>query len=400
MQLREPGRPPATPQSGACVARDLSLSTLDGVAFSVMVGLGEVYFVAFALVERLGSHRRWCVVSATAQALAFAPMITGAALGRMPVLALFASATAYHAAGLASGPAWSTWIESLVPRRVRARYFARRARMMQAATLGALLVGGALLELGRRHDRRLVAYALVFTLALAARLCSSRLLARHGEGDVDLARAPAPLDPARDLVRLATGPEAHLVRYLALVTVSVQISAPFFTPYVLRDLGWSYGELVLLSATALVAKIVAAPLFGELAGRIGARRLLVVGGLAIVPIGALMIVSRSLAWILVVQVISGVAWAAYELASLLILFDGIPRAERTRLLTMQNLVTACATVAGSLFGALVASTVAAPGEVYPTLFCVSSAARLATVFFLTRVPARPASALPAPARAA
>lgn len=414
---------------GPGVSRDLTLSTLDGVGFSVMVGLGEVYIVAFALalgfdeilaglvaslplvagavlqlasprmVERLGSHRRWCVWSATTQALAFAPLVVGAVLGRMPVLFVFAAATAYHAAGLASGPAWNTWIESLVPRRIRARYFARRARTMQAATLGALLVGGALLELGRRHEQRLPAYAVLFTLALVARLCSSRFLAHHSEHDA-LARAPASADLARDLKRLATGPEARLIRYLALVTMSVQISAPFFTPYVLRDLKWSYGELTLLSATALVAKLVAAPLFGELAAKIGTRRLLVVGGLAIVPIGALMTVSRSLAWILVVQVISGVAWAAYELASLLILFEGIPREARTRLLTVQNLVTACATVTGSLFGAFVASRLAAPGYVYPTLFCVSSLARLLTLFALVRVPEHHAPALPVAARAA
>ncbi len=34
--------------------------------------------------------------------------------------------------GLATGPAWNTWIGTIVPRSVRARFFSRRSRVSQA----------------------------------------------------------------------------------------------------------------------------------------------------------------------------------------------------------------------------------------------------------------------------
>jgi MFS family permease len=133
--------------------------------FSVMVGAGETYFPAFALalgvdkvtaglvatvpmllgaalqlvspwaVRRLGSNGRWVAWTAVAQAASFVPLIVAAALGAIPTLLLFAVVSMYWAAGFASGPAWTTWIETLVPARIRERYFARRTVWCYVALL-------------------------------------------------------------------------------------------------------------------------------------------------------------------------------------------------------------------------------------------------------------------------
>jgi MFS family permease len=70
----------------------------------------------------------------------------------------------------------------------------------------------------------------------------------------------------------------------------------------------------------------------------------------------------------------------------LLFFESIPEFERTSVLTTYNLGHAMATVVGSLIGGLMLAVMGKSPGVYLSIFCVSSAARLATVALLTRVP--------------
>ena len=125
--------------------RDLRASLGDGAGYGGMVGFGETYFSAFALavglgelmaglvaslpllaggilqtisplaIRWLGSHKRWVVCCATTQSLTFVPLIVAACRGHLSEAGLLWIAAVYWAAGLATGPAWNTWIGTIVP---------------------------------------------------------------------------------------------------------------------------------------------------------------------------------------------------------------------------------------------------------------------------------------------
>jgi MFS family permease len=144
----------------------------------------------------------------------------------------------------------------------------------------------------------------------------------------------------------------------------------------------------------------------------GARRLLWIGGVAIVPISGLWIAcdwfssavttidvplglatlqipfSPEMAYIAVVQLISGLAWAAYELGMLLMFFEAIPRQDRASVLTFYNFGNAAALVVGGLIGATVLQLGGETHATYLALFGLSSCARACTVLLLRGAPDR------------
>ena len=81
------------------------------------------------------------------------------------------------------------------------------------------------------------------------------------------------------------------------------------------------------------------------------------------------------------------AWGANDLASLMLFFETIPREKRVGVLTVFNLASAAATVAGSLLGAVLLATLGAGRETYLALFALSTLARAAGLLLLARVPA-------------
>lgn len=420
---KDPVSPQASPRRSDATSRprrplraDLHSSCSDATAYGGMVGLGETYLPAFVLaiglgeltagligslplvagglmqtvspyaVRFLGSHKRWVVTCAAVQACAYVPLALAAVWGTISIPAIFAIATLYWAAGLATGPAWNTWIGTIVPKSVRARYFAVRTRWSQAAIFLGFVVSGLTLQYAGSAGRLLTAYAVLFTAAAACRAISVLHLCRQSE--------PTPIPsnmrhvPICSLLHhLKNRQGGRLLVYLIAVQASVQMSGPYFTPFMFEKLRLSYAQFVALISVAFLAKVVALPLWGHVAHRIGARRLLWIGGVGITPLSGCWLISQDVSWLLFIQAAGGILWAAYELAFFLLFFESIPEEERTSLLTLYNVINTLAWVGGALLGGAILYSGGASTASYLWVFAASSVGRSLSLFLLARVPA-------------
>ncbi len=411
-------------RGGTTLRADLRAVSVDGAAFSVMVGAGEAFFPAFVLalgmsevaaglvatvpllagaviqmasppfVRRFGSNRRWVVLTAALQGATFVPLIVAALVGAMPPVLLFGVVALYWGFGFASGPAWTTWVGTLVPHRIFARFFALRTRLAQAALLASLLLAGLALEGASRLGSALPMFALLFLVAAASRFVSVRVLTTQSE--------PEPQPPGlRDvpflemLRRLLSGSDGRVLLVVLAVQAAVQVAQPFVNPYLLGQVGLPYREYALLVAMPFLARIVALPALGRVAQRHGALRVLWIAAIALVPAALLWTVSSSFAWMLAVQALTGFAMAAYELSAFLLYFETLPRAERTSALTTLNLLNAVAIVGGSVVGAQLLQSGAATRGAYLTIFAVSAIVRFLAIPLLATIRPRRAASDPA-----
>ena len=408
----------AAPDSAAPPAqlhRDLRSITGDGVFYSVMVGLGETYVSAFVLAlghgaqasalittlpmllgalaqlaapygaRRTGSYRRWVVACARLQAACFFPLVAIALGAPLGLVAIFAVMSAYWGFSLSTGPAWNAWVETLVPLEQRARYFATRSRLANAALLGSLLAASLALFGALGTPRALPLFAGLFACAALARFASANFLARQSERP-GLASGHEALSPRATLQRLRGTPESRLLLAMLGLTFGTYIAAPFFVPYMLGPIGLDYTEFTLVTATVFVARIGFAPVLGRIAHRVGVPRILAWGAFAVTPLPALWLVSHDLAWLLAVQVLSGLAWGAYEYATLLTFFERIDARSRTSVLSLYNAANAGAMALGNVVGALVfAGFVTTPGD-YALVLGLSALARIIAAPFLRHAP--------------
>jgi MFS family permease len=389
------------------IRRSLRFSTADAMLFAIMVGCGEAYFGAFGLaiglseiqvgllasvplllgaalqlmspsmVRLMASHKRWVIVCTGLQAAAFVPLVVMAATGQGSAFAVFAAASLYWGANLATGPAWNTWIGTVVPRSVRSRYFASRGRIAQLGIVVGLVLTGLLIR--SADDQRSASIFLIpFVIAGFARFACLWL-----HGAIPESR-PIPQTaqrlPMRELVfgkSSATG--GRLLAYMLCVQICVQISGPYFTPFMLGQLEFSYTTFTLILIASFVGKIVALPFLGRLAKHIGERALLWAGGIAVIPLAAVWAITDHPVALIGLQFAAGFAWACYELATTLMLFESIPAAKRTAMLTLFNFLNAVCVVIGAAIGAAVLRHMGGTHEAYTTLFMLSSLVRVLTL---------------------
>jgi hypothetical protein len=398
-------------EQGRARARDLRAMVADAVFFSAMVGAGEAYLPAFVLASGLGeitaglvttlplligsvfqlvapiacrqldSYRRWIVWCVRLQALSFVPLILFAWSGGITRGWLALATVAYWSFGMAAAPAWNAWASSLVPRAIRARFFAHRTRAAQASLLVSMLGAGAALELGRRAGFEHQVFAGLFAAALAFRAASARQLARQSEAR-GLVASHHTLGPSEVWQRIRAARSTRVLAYLLAMQLCVNLASPYFTPYMLGPLSLSYAEFTLLSAAAFAARIALLPWLGRIAERRGSRSLLWAGALGIAPLPAFWLVSDEFLFLLGLQLASGAAWAALELATLLSFFDGIEERDRASVLTFFNLLNAGAAALGAFCGSRIFAGIALVPEAYAALFVLSAAGRLLTLALL------------------
>ena len=424
------------PKPAAISRRDVLVSYGDGSGYSLMVGFGETYFAAFALAvglgqvtagllgsipliaggllqliapwgaRRLGTYRRWVVVVASGQGLVFIPLAAAALAGTMSSTALFGLAAIYWALGMSAGPAWNNWIDAIVPRAALKDFIAIRARVTQCAALIAFVAGGTILSQMTSAGLEHLGFAAIFALAGLSRAASAVCLGLQtcGGGPREVVAAGERAGLLRALRRYWPGAggaagqtksepdrSSSFLTFLVLSQVAINIGGPFFAPYLLGQRKLPYFDYSVAVAAAFVAKVIMFPYAGRLVGTFGAARALRWGAVAIAPLPLAWAFTANLPILIMVQVFGGAAWAVYELAATLLIFDHVPRGERLHVLTLNNLLNAGAMVIGSLIGGGLLK-ILPPDGAYLQIFLLSAVARVATLLLLER--RRPAAAAP------
>jgi predicted MFS family arabinose efflux permease len=298
---------------------------------------------------------------------------------------------------------------SLVPARLRARYTARRLRLLQVATLAALLFHGvaadgiarafeAIPALGRwGFDPLLTGFSVMFALAAACRFISSWHLFRYSTPKDDPS-TQSHVHASDFLARFKQGNDGRFLIYAIAGNAALQIAQPFFNPWMLRQgsmhgpvFDWIVAHLgpqapysVLLAAT-YIGRILMLDLSGTIAQKHGGLRLLWLGGMALPIMAVFWLFSRDFTFLLIGQIATGAALSAWELGVFLMNFEAIKPNERTAMLTYFTLANESGKTGGSLVGGAMLDSMGKDTGAYAAVFWTSCLARAAVLALLVRL---------------
>jgi MFS family permease len=395
------------------VKRSLHYSIMDGSFYAAMVGFGESFFSAFAvflnatstqlgllgslplllgsvlqllsnrLMAFFGSRKRLVVVSSSLQALMYVLVALVFFFGKFRVWLLILFVCIYWVFGNIFSPAWNSWMGDLVSDRARGAYFGRRNRITGFMAFATFTAGGYLLQ--QFADGTLTQYigfAMLFLLALVSRIVSVVYLEKKYEPELRIS-GDAQFSFMRFLREAGKHNYGIFVLYLGFMYFSVYIAAPFFTPFMLSELGFDYVTFTVITATAIVVKFLAMPVWGKLSDMYGSRKVLTISGFMMPLVPLLWIFSHEVWYLVAIQAFSGFAWAGFELASFSFIFDTTTPEKRATCTAYNNVVMGVMIFLGAMMGSAVIKYVSIPASVYYLVFLMSYVARsLSSIFFL------------------
>jgi MFS family permease len=311
--------------------------------------------------------------------IAMLPLVQ--AIHRVELLLIFLILAAM-CGGLA-GPAWGSLMSDYVPAKKRGQYFGWRNRSVGAVTVASVIASGLLLNFF--HQRYYGAgFWMIFSLAAAARYCSSYFISRMDE-------PPHRQDPASDftfVMFLRRFRESNFLRFVMFsgcLTFATYLAAPFFAVFMLRDLQLSYLTYMALQVCASLAALVALPLWGKHADLVGNVRVLRLSSFLAALIPIFWLFSQTPAYLMVVQMVSGFAWSGVTLSAGNFIYDAVTPQKRVRCIAYFNVINGIALFFGSSLGGYLASRLP-PLFGYPLLglFALSCFCRMFFYLLLSR----------------
>jgi MFS family permease len=396
-ELREPSRRYGL-RDGACQAVTQGSGEQYLSAFALLLGASPFHLsVLSALPQLIGTGAqlasvkllRWFPdrktlirVGTVGQALAWLPILMLPLLfpSSGPWLLILGTAL-YFSCNHFTTPTWNSFIADHLDEHERGAYFARRAAIMASLSFAALCAAGWLLSLWQDDTRSWLGFAVIFTVASAARWASALALS-----NVDDVHATPHLDVSPSFRRFLAGTSLSFRRFLVFsgaMHAAVLIAGPFFVLYMLRDLHlpyWSYGMWL---AAGILGQLITLKAWGRFGDRFGNKALLTITGFMVPFLPMLYLGGTNLVFLLFVNFFGGVTWGGLALGLQNYVFDAVKPEDRAKAVATYSTINAVGWCIGAFAGSWLVTTL--PSRITLGRLSLELASNLPLVFFVSGV---------------
>jgi len=363
-------------------------STSEGKWWAVMVGFGDSFLPAFAVLLKATTTQLGLLVSipqlfaAFIQLLAIhfennhisrkSMMVTTTILQGLTWFAIFlltwlsgsvyvliVLATLYAGMGAMGLPFWVSWMGDIVDEDKRGTFFGRRNRIIGVVTFMSLAVAGTLLDVISQWTA-MAGFAALFFIAGSARLYSARYFRLQYEPQANLKpmKSYSFKQFVKDMPETSFG---MFTIYVSAMNIAVFISGPLMVAYWLQVLGFSYLQLTILMGSISVSSFLMISHWGKHIDQFGNRNVLEVTSYIVSLFPLLWFLLHFLTGPIVfyvaiaIQVLGGLAWSGYNLTLGNYVYDAIDSTNRLRMTSYHNLFKGSGIVIGGILAGIISN---------------------------------------------
>lgn len=283
----------------------------------------------------------------------FIPFVTDSKPARLLILGGMYF-LAYCAAGFLT-PAAASWIISLVPDKLRGRYFGLRDMCILASAAVLSLVMGRVLDLFKSNRQDYLGFVVVFSVALVITLFNVLTLKRIREPEVK------PYDQNLDIKGLISIPLRDkqflkVVLLNILWNLSVQFSLPFFSVYMVNGLKLSYTYIMVIGIILSCVQSYSARIWGRISEK-KSWEFTTVASMAVLGVVHVTwsFINHNTYFVIIpfVQVLAGIGWAGVNMSLFNIQFKYAPQEGRTVFIGFNAALAGAAGFFSALMGSFV-----------------------------------------------
>jgi MFS family permease len=368
---------------GATRAQIGLLSSLSSMVAMLLLIPGAI------LAERWGKRKLLVLLSGGGVTrisyllMALLPFFMGIGPGAVfAVIALKVVADGFANMGV---PAWTAITADVVPISSRGRYFGTRNLVMNIAGMVTIYLMGFLITRMPELQGYQLATGIAFIIGAGATFSFAQI--KESSNTPVPSASLANYTPAA-ILRLFREDKNFLVYclYAGLWNTSIMVAGPFFTPFQVEVLK-SNAEII--GVQSVITSLVGLPslrIFGRLADRWGARKVMLLNGFLIPILPVMWIFMRGPWDVVPVNIGTGIFWSGYGLASFNFLLEIVPPVQRERYTAIYQVIIMLGTTLGAALGGLIASLWG-----YQPLFIISGVGRMLATLVFWRLVKSPAA---------
>ncbi|HLC76649.1 MAG TPA: MFS transporter [archaeon] len=282
-------------------------------------------------------------------------------------------------------PAWSSLMGDLVPLKTRGRYFGMRNMITGLAGLATTIVSGLLVTY--------YGFSVIFIGAILFSIVSIFFFMRMYEPTFKRVfhyRHEFNFNPKHWSTSLSVNKALVIFTvYLFFMNFAVEIAAPFYTVYMLKDMNIGYLWFAIITTFAAAVRIFSFKYWGRISDRFGSRKILIVTGFFACFTPFMWLFVSNPYEIIILKVLDGFVWAGMDLVVFNYLLDVTPANKRPQYVANHNFFAGMGVVLGALTGGFLAELLQSSTFLWfyglQIVFLVSFILRLGTLCILPKI---------------
>lgn len=394
------------------INKSLSASWKEGVLSSVMNGVMEYYIIPLALflgaathqigllvaiptligaiallftvrsLKAIGSRLRFLKIGTIAQALFILPIALLAICKICNwVILLILLVTIYKVLFNFLSAVWGSLVSEYISEKKRGEYFGWRSQVTGIAGLAGIISAGLFLYFSGKYSLAIGFFSIFFAISIC-RFISYFYMAQ-------MANIQQHHSKEHDFtfwMFIKRFKESNFVKFVFFtsgVTFATYLAAPYFSVYILRELGYSYLLYTVISLAAVIGGLIAFPIWGKHADIVGNAKVLKLTSFLLSMVPLFWIVSPNPYYLIVIEIFSGFVWGGFILCGTNFIYDAVIPPKRVRCIAYFNLINGIALCLGAGIGGYLAGHLPRLfGYQILTLFLISSICRFLAHFIL------------------
>jgi MFS family permease len=253
----------------------------------------------------------------------------------------------FFAIGSVASCSFNSWVRDVVPEKIMGRFFSRRLAISTAISAAVSIAGAIVVDFfvnGRNNSK---VYSALFLAGTISGLAGIYFFKRVPEPRLETA-------PADGLISLLREPFKNqnfraLLVFLGMWNFAVNLAAPFFTVFLLKELRLSMAWVLALSVLSQIVNSIFLRIWGKLADRFSNKSILSVSG----PLFMVSIIlwpfttmperyAGTIPLVILIHVLAGISTAGVTLCAGNIALISAPKGEATSYLAVNALVSGIA----------------------------------------------------------
>lgn len=268
--------------------------------------------------------------------------------------------TIYSIFGNIAAPVWASWIGDIIQKEEIGKFFGKRNSIASIFYLLGMFLGGIILEFTKKEIKTrnigvFLGFGIIFLLAAIFKLFSRYFFIKHYEKKFKPSKESyfSFFDFLREAPKRNYG---RFALYVTLIIFATNIASPYFIIYMLKDLKFSYFQFMLVNIATALATFLSMPFWGKFSDEYGNIYTLKIGSFLIPLVALLWTITLILnsktifIFIFILNLFSGFAWAAFNLAAGNFIFDAASSEKRSLCATYSNILNGFGIFLGANLG--------------------------------------------------
>ena len=274
-----------------------------------------------------------------------------------------------------------SWLANLIPSHHMGRYLGKRLAITSVSHLGTFLVMGYVLD--NAHGQLSAGFATIFTVSLVAAFLSFIIYTKMHDLPVVKERNKTNLGFSTFVSELRDKKLSKFMLFVSLFNLTVNLCGPLYAVYMLNNLNFSYSAFAIVLAAEYLARITSVNFWGRFADRVGNIRVLSIVTRLIPFVPILWLFSPNVVYLVFVQVLSGVCWAAFDLSNQGYIYQVAPQSKKLLYVVYNRSIGLICMALGGLLGVYLLKVILPlEGSQIFSIFLLSGIFRLVVVVLM------------------